>query len=405
VNSALKSSSRGTTGGRRGQWTRDALIISEIALACVLMIAAGLLTRSLFKVLNADTGFRPAMVAAVRVDPGKEHLTSMARFVAYVDEVLARTRGIPGVQSAGLADALPLGGNRSWSAGAQGVAYTEATMPSAFVHVVSDGYVSAMGMRLVSGRDFTPNDDASSAKVIVINETMARTLFPGQRALDRIVMADTLRRVIGIVGDVRHLALDASAGNEMYLPFRQTSDFSAVHVVARTTMAPEAFTHALRDALQQIVPNLPAKDFQTLQERVDRALSPRRFTTALLNGFALFAVLLALLGIHGVVTYTVNQRAQEMGVRMALGASAGRLKLGIVRSTLTLAALGMLLGTVASLGLVRWMSGFLFGVRSTDPATFAMMLATLTVVSLISGYLPARRVSRIDPLTALRSGA
>ena len=157
--------------------------------------------------------------------------------------------------------------------------------------------------------------------------------------------------------------------------------------------------------MKQVVPNLPAKDFQTLQQRVDRSLSARRFTMALLNGFALFAVLLALLGIHGVVSYTVNQRTQELGVRMALGASATALQIGIIRSTVVLAGLGMLLGSVASWATVRWMSGFLYGVTATDPVTFAIMLATLTVVAVVSGFLPARRVSRIDPITSLRSSA
>ncbi|MEO7963739.1 MAG: FtsX-like permease family protein, partial [Gemmatimonadaceae bacterium] len=379
-------------------------IVSEIALACMLVFAAGLLTRSFLKVIATDPGFRPEMVAAVRVDPGREQRASAERFVAYVDAVLSRARALPGVKNVGLSDGLPLGSNRSWGAWVQGKAYTEATMPSAFIRVVSDGYVSAMGMRLVSGRDFAPDDIPSSTPVIIINETMAHTLFPGERALDRIVVSDKPRRVVGVVGDVRHLALDASAGNEIYLPFRQTGDFSAVHLVARTEMAPEAFTAALRNALQSIVPDMPARDFQSLQERVDHALSPRRFTMALLNGFALFAVLLALLGIHGVVTYTVNQRTQELGVRMAMGASATRLQLDIVRSTLALALIGMIVGTVASLGLVRWMGSFLYGVSANDPVTLALMLGTLTVVAVISGYLPARRVSRIDPLAALRAG-
>ena len=405
VNSALKSSGRGTTGGRRGRWTRDALIVSEIALACVLVIAAGLLTRSFLKVLEVNPGFRPERVASVRVDPRRENLVSEASFTAYVNELLARTRAMPGVQSAALADRLPLGSNRTWGAGVLGVTYARGSYPVAFVRVISDGYISTMGMKLVSGRDFTPEDDFSREKLIIINETMERALFGGESGLGRVIRADGNRRVVGVVGDVRHMALDAAGGNEMYLSYRQTSDFSGMHVVARTTMSPAAFTGALHDALKQVVPNLPAKDFQTLQQRVDRSLSPRRFTMALLNGFALFAVLLALIGIHGVVSYTVNQRTQELGVRMALGASATTLQIGIIRSTVALAALGMLLGSVASWATVRWMSGFLYGVTATDPVTFAIMLGTLTIVAVVSGFLPARRVSRIDPITSLRSSA
>ena len=328
---------------------------------------------------------------------------SASLFTAYVDEVLAKARAMPGVEAAGLSDGLPMTGNRSWGAGAVGVAYTPETYPLSFVRIMSDGYLATIGMRLVSGRDFTARDDSASEKVIVINESLARTLWPGEDALGRQMRADTIRRVVGVVHDARQLAVDERAGNEMFLPFRQSGDFGAVNLVVRSALPPAALTAALRVELQQVVPDLSAQSFQTLSGVVDHAISPRRFTTVMSSGFALFAVVLALLGIFGVVSYGVNQRSQEIGVRMALGASATGLQWEIVRATVKLALVGMVIGTAAAWGLTRWMGSVLFGVSATDPWTFAGVLLMLGIVAMVSGYLPARRVSRIDPLVALRS--
>ena len=403
ISSALKSSGRGVAGDRAGQWTRNTLVVAEVALASVLLVAAGLLARSLYNVLDVDLGFEPQRVAAVRVDPDRERDTSASQFSAYVDEVLAKARALPGVDAAGLSDGLPMTSNRSWGAGAVGVAYTEATVPSTFVRIMSDGYLATIGMRLVSGRDFTARDDSASERVIIINESLARTLWPGVEAIGRLLISDTTRRVVGVVHDARQLAVDERAGNEIFIPYRQSRDFGTVNLVVRSALPPAALTAALRVALQQVVPDLPTKEFRTLSGVVDHSLSPRRFTTAMSSGFALFAVVLALLGIVGVVSYGVNQRAQEIGVRMALGASASELQWGIVRSTLKLALVGMVIGTAAAWGVTRWMGSVLFGVSATDPWTFAGVLLALGVVAMVSGYLPARRVSRIDPLVALRS--
>ena len=239
--------------------------------------------------------------------------------------------------------------------------------------------------------------------MIVINETMARRLWPGEDAIGKIIRADRERRVVGVVGDVRHLALEQGAGLEMYLPIRQTRDFSSVDLVVRTTLPPAQLASGVRAALAAVDPNLPANEFRTLQQLVDKAVSPRRFVVLLLGGFAVFALILASLGIYAVISYSVSQRTQEIGIRMALGASARDLQLRIVLQTLSLAATGMLLGTGASWALARSLSGFLFGVTSTDPVTFLGMVIVLTTVALTAGYLPARRASRIDPMTALRT--
>jgi predicted lysophospholipase L1 biosynthesis ABC-type transport system permease subunit len=237
----------------------------------------------------------------------------------------------------------------------------------------------------------------------MINETMARGLWPGEDAIGKIVEADRDRRVVGVVSDVRHLALEQGAGMEMYLPIRQTRDFSSVDLVVRTTLPPAELASGVRAALKPIEPNLPANEFRTLQQLVDKAVSPRRFVVLLLGGFALFALILASLGIYGVISYSVNQRTQEIGIRMALGASARDLQMRIILHTLSLATIGMLLGAGASWALARSLRGFLFGVTSTDPVTFLSMLVILTSVAVLGGYLPARRASRIDPMVALRA--
>ena len=218
-----------------------------------------------------------------------------------------------------------------------------------------------------------------------------------------VIQPDKDRRVVGIVGDVRHLALEQGAGNEMYIPIRQIRDFASVDLVLRTTLPPSELAAAVRGALKSIAPNLPRNDFRTLQQLVDKAVSPRRFVVMLLGGFALFALILASLGIYGVISYSVSQRTQEIGIRMALGATAGDLQARILMQTLGLAAIGMLLGGTASWALARTLSGLLYGVTAGDPVTFLGMLVILTGVAALAGYLPAHRASRIDPMVALRA--
>ncbi len=398
----LKDTARGSTAGKGRNWIRGALVVSEIAFACVLLVSAGLLVRSFLRVLEVNLGFRPENTAALRVDPDASYSTQ-AKQNAYFDEVLRRVRAIPGTEAAGLTDALPLGRNRSWGAPAKGQVYPPGKFPVAFVRVVSDGYLKAMGIRLIAGRDISERDTPAVEPVIVINETLARTLWPGQSAIGQIMQACGERHVVGVVGDVRHLALEQGSGMEMYLPMRQCQDISSVDLVVRSTLPPGEIAAGVRAALKPIAPNLPGKEFRTLQQLVDKAVSPRRFVVLLLGGFALFALLLASLGIYGVVSYGVNQRTQEIGIRMALGASASRLQAKIIGQTLGLAAMGMLIGAVASWALARALGGLLFGVTATDPLTFLGMPVVLTLVAAAAGYLPARRASRIDPSIALRS--
>jgi len=404
VHDTLKDSARGSTEGHRRSWARGTLAVSEIALACVLVVGAGLLIRSFLRVLDVDLGFRPEKTAALRIDPSRRYNTSTLRNNYYTD-ALHRVRSLTGIQGAGLTDVLPLGGDRSWGVGAKGQLYDRHHYHEAFVRIVSEGYFNAIGISLKAGRDFSERDDSKNPPVIVINETMARAMWPGRSAVGQTVQGagNVDREVVGVVGDVHHLALEQASGNEMYLPIRQSGDYSAVDLVVRSTLPPAQFAGAVREALRPIEPELSTREFRPVQDLVDKSVSPRRFIVFLLSGFSAFALVLASLGIYGVISYSVSQRTQEIGIRMAIGASAGHVQRDIIFQTLRLAALGMIIGLIASWMLTRALTGLLFGVSTTDPLTYLAMLTVLTTVAAIAGYLPARRASRIDPMQALRT--
>ena len=402
LHDALKDASRGSTGRRT--WVRNALVVAEVAFACVLLVGAGLLLRSFARVLDVDLGFRPAQAITVRVDSDRPVQTWEDR-LPYLTEVLRRVRDVPGVEGAGITDALPLGKNRTWGGRAKGVTYERGKAPTAFPRIVSDGYFAAMGIAIKAGRDISPQDVRTSDNVIVVNETMARTLWPGEDPIGKFVVNACApeRRVVGVVADVRHLTLEQASGNEMYIPLRQCGDLPSADLVVRSTLADAAAVNAVRAALAPIVPNIDGNEFRRMQTLVDRSVSPRRFMVWMLGAFAAFALALASLGIYALISYSVSQRTQEIGIRMALGASAGDVQARIVVQTLTLAASGMALGAAGSWLLGRSLSGLLYGVTASDPVAFGAMLVVLTLVAALAGYLPARRASRIDPLTALRA--
>ncbi|MEO5819392.1 MAG: ABC transporter permease [Vicinamibacteraceae bacterium] len=405
MSQALKDATRGSTEGRERTWVRNALVVSEIAFACVLLVGAGLLIRSLAAVLEVQMGFDPARSATIRVDPDGRVTTPEQR-LAYLDDVLRRVRQAPGIDQAGITDALPLGRNRTWGAGAKGVTYERGQYPLAFVRVVSEGYPAAMGVPVLAGRDLTASDMPGTEPVMLINKTLAEALWPGQNPIGQYINGGCgakERRVVGVVGDVRHLSLEQPSGNEMYMPARQCLDLAGAYLVVRSSLPTSQIAATLRATLTPIAPNLASNDFRTMQQIVDRSTSPRRFTVLLLGGFAVFALTLASLGIYALISYSVNQRTQEIGIRMALGASTRDVQASIVGQTLRLAAIGLVLGAGASWLLARSASGLLFGVTARDPRTFIAMAAVLGAVALLAGYLPARRASRIDPMVALRA--
>ena len=394
VAEGLNDSSRGSSGGQRQAWLRNGLVVSEIALACALLVGAGLVTRSFLRVLDVDPGFHPEGVASLRIDPSFR-FSGAAQQNAFIDEVLRRTRSLPGVRTAGLTDVLPLGGDRSWQVAGKGQVYRKNQHPEAFMRVVSDGYFASLGIGVQAGREFTEADRASSEPVAIVNETLARTLWPGQNAVGQVVTQDGGRRVVGVVADVRHEALEKPGGSEMYRPMRQTADYSAMNLIVRTALPSDRLVVAIQAALRPIDSNLPVREFTPLQTLVEKAVSPRRFLVLLLAGFAGFALALASVGTYAVISHSVHQRTREIGIRMALGASAGNVERHILLQTLSLAAVGLALGIAASLALSGALESLLFGVTPGDPATFIGIGVLLLGVAALAGYIPARRASRI----------
>jgi predicted permease len=398
----LQDAGRGWNGSRRHGWFRDGLAVSQFALACLLLVGAALLIQSFLRVLDVNLGFQPERAAALRIDPSFP-VSSLEQQNSFIDDVLHRARSVPGITAAGITDVLPLGGDRSWQISGKGQVYEKNQYPEAFIRVVSDGYFEALGIPLKSGRELTQSDRASKELVVVVNETLARTLWPGQDPIGQLVTQDGGRRVVGVVGDVHHGGPERSGGSEMYLPMRQTGDYAAMELVVRTVLPPDSLAAGIRTALRPIDPNLPVKDFQTLQDLVDKVMSPRRFLVILLAGFAGFALLLASLGIYALISYSVSERTKEIGMRMALGASSGLVQRDVLAKTLRLALAGVALGTLGSFALSKWIESLLFGTTSTNPAVFSGVILLLCAVALAAAYAPARRASRIDPMEALRT--
>ncbi|HEY2377911.1 MAG TPA: ABC transporter permease [Gemmatimonadaceae bacterium] len=404
VSDTLKHGQRGAAGDRSHTRARSALVMAEIAAACVLLVGAGLLVRSFENVINQQLGYRPEHLATVRVDPASG-FPDLARATLYYDEVLRRVRVLPGVTNAALADVLPFSGDRSWSVGAAGHVYERGQEPETFVRVVSDDYFKTMGIPIRAGRDFSVGDTPESGHVVAVNETLARTLWPHLDPIGQ--MTDALpggARVIAVVGDVRHQALEHAFTNEVYFPMRQMPDYGSANLIVRGVLPVGELATAVRSTLLPVAPNLPKSEWRSLQDLVDSVASPRRFVVLLVSGFAIFALLLAALGVYALVSYGVTQRTREIGIRIALGASARRVRTSILSQTLTLAATGLALGVLMAVAFGRLLRGLLFGIGTFDLTSYSSALVILVGVALVAGYVPAMRASRVDPSVALRDG-
>ena len=401
----LKSAPRGSSANRRSTRLLEGLVVAEVALACVLLVLGGLLLKSFQRVLDVKLGFQPSGLVAWKVDTSREFDTLVAEN-AFYDQLIAGVTAIPGVEAAGLTDAGPLGRNRTWPLSAPGMEYGDgAEFLRAFPHIVDRRYLETMRIPLVAGRHFAAEDTLDSDHVIILNETAAAAVYRGEEVLGRTVIAagDREFRVVGIAADVRHLSLEEKAGVEMYFPFTQSSDFRTLDLMVRSSLPEASLAGSVAAALNAVDPAMPTGSYQSLNAIVDRAVSPRRFTLSLLGTFAGTALLLAALGIYGVLSYSVSERIPEIGIRMALGESRALVLRRVVGKTLWLAGIGVILGVAGSFIVSRTLESLLYGVQPTDPLTFFNMALVLLSVSVLAGLVPGLRASRTDPSLALRS--
>ncbi len=400
---SLKDGGHGASEGRRHDRLRSTLVISEIALACVLLVGAGLLLRSFLRVLDVDLGFEPSRAAAVSVD--YDDGGNPARQAAIWQQVVTRASQIPGVEAAGISDNLPMSRNRGWGIAAKGQGRPKnEDFIGVFVYIVSPGYLKAMGMHLLAGRDVSWDDLVDNRNVVIINQSVARKLWPGQNPLGRIAIAGGAEcEVIGVIGDLRESNVEDDASTQMYLPANKHFGPEGSYLVVRSKIAPSSLAISVMRTLREINPGQSASEFKPIQSLVDHATSPRRFFVLLVGVFAGLGLLLASLGIFGVISYSVTRQTQEIGIRMALGASRSRVQLDVISRTLRLALIGIGIGVIASVAAARLIASLLFHTAPTDPLTFAGMVALLGGVALFAGYLPARRASKIDPMVALRT--
>jgi len=405
---AMKGGGRGSSAGRQTARLRESLVVAEVGLACVLLVFGGLLIKSFRQVLDIDIGFEVSGGVAWQINPSRDFDPwasdeNLAEANVYFDELVSRVQAVPGVEAVGLSDALPLGRNRTWEIRGVGVVYEEGQGPSVFPHLVDHRYIETMGIPLVAGRQFSAGDTRASEYVVIINETAAREIFQTSNALGRALSTGVEWRVVGVAADVRHQSLELASGAEVYFPIAQHGDFGTLDLIVRSRLAPDVLAPGVVAAVGGFDPAIPMREYETLDAVVDRALSSRRFTLSLLSGFAAAALLLAAIGIYGVLSYSVTERTAEIGIRMALGESAGQIRRRVVGRTMVLALIGVGVGAIGSILLSRFMGSLLYGVEPTDPVTFTGTAALLLGVAAIAGFWPALRASRVDPVKALNA--
>jgi putative ABC transport system permease protein len=401
LHESLKEAGPATSEGKKHERVRAALVILEVALACVLLVVAGLLLRSFLRLLDVNLGFQPARAAAIKVD--YDDGDSAAKRIVIFRRILSHIEAIPGVEAAGMVDYLPLGRNREWGpVKVKGKLYRRGEAPDPLVYVVTPGFFRAMGMRLIDGRDFSWEDSPTGEKVIIIDEALARALWPNGNALGHIVAAGPGEEVvIGVVADVHETSVEGTAGWQVYYPTAQARPAGA-ELVVRTKLPPDTLAASVVRTLRQLNPNQPAAAFQPIQQIVDHAVSPRRFFMLLVTSFGLFGLILASLGIYGVISYSVTRRTHEIGIRLALGAQKRDVLRMVVGQGLKLVLAGAAIGIVGGLALSRFLTSLLYGVEPTDPLTFVAVSLILIAVALAACYIPARRAAKVDPMVALR---
>jgi len=402
-------------GGREGAGGRHRMlgvfVVSQVAIAMVLLVGAGLLVRSMGRLRAVDPGFDARGLLTMRVFLPEARYADPAQINGFFDAVLPRLAALPGVTAAAAISNLPMGGdNSSGSFQVENRPVQEGQpSPHGDSHYVSPGYFEAMGIPLAKGRLFDARDTAEATPAIIIDEVLADHFFPGDDPVGHRISkygegtgeAPVWRTIVGVVRHVAKYGLDGRVKDQYYFPAAQRPQ-RGMFLVVRTTVDPAGMATAARAAVRAVDPDMPVFKVMTMQRVIDDTLVGRRFTAMLLGIFAAVALVLAAVGLYGVIAYAVSQRTHEIGVRMALGARVEDVVRMVVRQGMRLAAIGLLVGAAAALATTRFLASLLFGVGAADPATFVAIPAILALVALLASWLPARRAARVDPMTALR---
>jgi putative ABC transport system permease protein len=407
LNEALKEGGR--SGGSAGRHRlRSLLVVVEVALSLVLLIGAGLMMRSFLRLQQVNPGFNPEHLLTARVSlPGARYDKPEKR-QAFFQQFLERASTLPGVQAVGGTSNMPLRGWWGRSLTVEGFpVLSVGQAPMIFHNVITPNYFRAMGIPLLAGRDFTKNDTRDTLKVTIIDERLAREYWPNESPLGKRIRFgppednEPWHTIVGVVGEVKQESLDLARRRSVYLPHGEIS-IGGLTLAVRATADPESLAATLRRELKAVDPELPLTQVLTMNEILSRSIWQPRLYAILFGVFATLALLLAAVGIYGVMSYAVTQRIHEIGVRLALGAQSGDLLRLVLGRGMKLVALGLAAGLVSAFGLTKLMQTLLFNINASDPLTFAVIALLLTLVALLACYIPARRATKVDPLVALR---
>jgi putative ABC transport system permease protein len=397
---------RGSTEGGRRQFVRGSLVVLEMASALLLLVGAGLLIKSFWRLQRIDPGFNPnnALTASVAL-PSRKY-PEENQHSAFFQQLLEKVQALPGVQAAGASNVVPLGGDYVLGFVIEGrPPLPPGAGQSTNYYAVSADYFKAMGIPLLRGRVFTEQDTRNSTRVAVISESMAKRVFPNEDPIGKRIHVTNgptvFREIVGIVGDVKHYGLDQDTTLQTYEPYTQ-QPFSFMTLVVRTAGDPTNLTSAIRNQVLSIDKEQPVSGVRTLEQRVSTSIAQQRFSMLLLGVFAAVAMVLAAVGIYGVLSYAAAQRTHEIGIRMALGARAGDVLKMVIGQGMKLTLAGVALGSGAALALTQLMRRLLFGVTAADPMTYVVIALSLTLVALFACWIPARRAAKVDPMVALR---
>jgi predicted permease len=405
---SLRDGGRGASGGRHGERVRRTLVIAQIGLAVTLLVGAGLLIESFGALTRVRLGFEPEGVLTAQLNIGGERYASAEAVNRFYDRVLGETARATGVVAVGAAIAAPTLGRATSTIGVEGEPFDAASPPEVGYIIIRGDYFDAMGIPLLAGRAFDATDTPDGPKTVILNEAAARRFFPAGEAVGRRIhlgpdQSGPWITIVGIAGDIRDEALDIEAKPSAYVNHRQETWFRSLSVVVRTSGEPMTAAPALRRAVRDADPTLAVRAVRTLDDVLGSSLAPRRFALGLASCFAVVALLLAAIGIYGVLAYTVTQRTREFGVRLALGATPRGILTGVVRQGLVWSLPGLALGLAGALAGVRLIAGMLYGITPLDPRTWLFVTAGMLLVVCVACLVPAARATRVDPLASMRA--